>query len=255
MIEALYGKLSSKGKILFFVAIGTSSLLLMDAIVLGPILSQMKVMDADIIAKTETIHRNIRILSFEDSIFQEHKKYETFLQRADQSEEEIMADHLKEIESLGQAQTVKVSNIQSGEMEENPLVRIYEINIEGEGSLTNVLSFMNLLEESKYLFKIQSYQLSPKSKDGSVMKYKMDIFRHLVIDQREENDDVVVGEYVNSRFEMEEPLDISPMAEKFMDEGADDFGSEDEFGEIPLDDGLEVMDDVSAEMLDDGLDK
>jgi hypothetical protein len=181
MIQAMYTKLSPKEKMLFFGAVAGIFLVAMDQIVLGPILSQMKVLDAEIQAKTETIQRNVRILSFRDSIRKEHEKYIKYIYKGGQSEKEIITDHLQEIETIGSMNSVKISNIESGDVAESPAKREYDVVVEGEGGLSHILSFFHLLEESEYLFRIHSNELTPKSKDGSVMKYKLALSRTLLM--------------------------------------------------------------------------
>jgi hypothetical protein len=180
MIAEYYAKMSQREKILLFATCTAIFFLAMDRIVLGPILSQMKVMDGQIEMRTETITRNLRIIAFQQSIFQEHNKYQKFLSAGNRSEDEIIGDHLRELENLANLQAVKIQDIQSGEMEANPVMREYRIKIQGVGSLSNVLGFMRLLEESTYLFKIYGFQLSPKGKDGSEMRYEMDLSRILI---------------------------------------------------------------------------
>ncbi len=180
MISKYYSKLSQRERMVLFATMGCLFLLAMDRIVLGPILAQMKVLDAEIQMKTEIIHRNLRIVAFQESIFKEHGKYKKYLASNKQTEEEIIGDHLHEIESLGKLQAVKISDTKSGDAEENPVMKEYRIKISGEGSLSNILGFMRLLEDSAYLFKIHSFLFAPKTKDASVMKYEMDLSRILI---------------------------------------------------------------------------
>lgn len=178
--EEIYAKLSPPGKILFFAALMMFTLALMDRIFVGPILTQMKNMDAEIGTKKEAIKRDWRILSYQRRIYEEYSKYNTYLDSSDKAQEEIIAALLKKIETLAQQQAISIKDIRPGDVEEKPMFQIYKTSIQCEGKLTDVLEFMNLLEQSDYLFEITRYDIAPKSKGADVVKSSMDIARTLI---------------------------------------------------------------------------
>ena len=65
-------------------------------------------------------------------------------------------------------------------MEEKPNFRVYKTSIDCEGKLGNVLSFINLLEQSDYLFQVEGYTMGPKSKGSDITKCTFDIARILI---------------------------------------------------------------------------
>ncbi|MDD5218592.1 MAG: hypothetical protein PHN49_03025 [Candidatus Omnitrophica bacterium] len=179
-IGKIYSELSQVGKILLFVAVGIVFLFFMDQLVLGPILTRMKIMDAEIEAKKETIRRNMRILSFKESILKEYASYNEYLDSGEKTQEEIVGALLRKIETLAKQQNISIINIRPGDVIENPVFQEYRTSLECEGTLTDLLTFMNLLEESDYLFQITRYKMSPKSKGAEVIKCEMDIARILI---------------------------------------------------------------------------
>ncbi|MBP9866233.1 MAG: hypothetical protein KBC91_07520, partial [Candidatus Omnitrophica bacterium] len=100
MLNGFLEKLSKKEKTLLFVTAAFVSFGLLDAFVLGPILSKSHIMDAEIHAKEETIKRNLRIISFRDSIESEYLGYQSYLDTSDKGREEIIGDLLKKIEVI-----------------------------------------------------------------------------------------------------------------------------------------------------------
>lgn len=152
----------------------------MDRMILGPILSQMKTKDAEIVSKIETVKRDQRVLSFRDSILEEYSKYSTYLDATGKAQEDIIASLLKKIENLAMQQTITIKNIRPGEVEEKPLFQVYKTSIECEGTLNHMLSFMNLLEQSDSLFEITRYNIASKSKGAEIVKSSMDIARTLI---------------------------------------------------------------------------
>ncbi len=180
MFEKLLAQLTPRGKILLAVAMVSVVLMLMDRIVLGPILDQIKHLEADIELKKETVKRYRRVLSFKASILEEYSKYSSYLDTGEKSQEEIISALLKKIETVAKQQSVTVSKIKPGDVEKNLLYEEYKTGIECEGTLTNVLAFMNLLEQSDYLFQITKYELVPKSKGAAIVKCSMNVARTLI---------------------------------------------------------------------------
>lgn len=179
-VEMLYAKLSKSEKPLFVIAVFCIFVFLVDLLVLGPILSHISKLDAEIITKAASIRRDLRILSFQDAILKEYVQYMKYLDTGEKSQEEIIAALLRKIETIAAQKSVSVSNIQPGDVAESIVYKEYKTSLQGEGTLTNVLSFMYALEESDYLFQISKYTLMPKSKGADVMKFTMDISRVLV---------------------------------------------------------------------------
>lgn len=176
-LKELYEKMSQKERILLFAALGMIFIAVMDMAIIGPILSRMKEMDAQIVAMKDTISRNLRITSFKDSILQEYGEYESYLDSGEKTQEQIIGDLLKKIEMMATNHSMAIINIQPGDIEENPVFQVYKTALECEGTFDNLLSFMRDLEESDFLFMITSYSMTPKSKGGEVIHCLMNISR------------------------------------------------------------------------------
>ncbi|MBI3306651.1 MAG: hypothetical protein HYZ84_02435 [Candidatus Omnitrophica bacterium] len=179
-IETFLAKLSKGERALAFIAIALIVAALMDGMLLGPILNHIKTMEAEIVTKSQTVKRNLRILSFREGILKEYALYMKYLDSGEKKQEEIVAALLRKIETIAAEKSVSVSNIQPGDMSSTSMVQEYKTTLSGEGSLGNVLSFMHALEESDYLFQITKYSLTPKSKGADVMKFTFDISRVLI---------------------------------------------------------------------------
>jgi hypothetical protein len=183
-IDEFYAKLEPKQKILFVAALIFLVLALMDRLVLGPIIAQLKVCDNQIWAKQESMRRNLRIISFKDRILKEYSRYELYLDSGDKSQEEIVSALLRMIETLARQNEITISNVQPGDVVENPLYKEYLTNIDCEGKVKNVLTFMDALEASDFLFRILKYSFASKSKTGEAIKASIDISRILIQEEK-----------------------------------------------------------------------
>lgn len=225
-IEEIYKKMNKREKIILGVAIFSFVLMLTDLIVLGPILSKIKVLDSEITSKSQAIQRDMRILSFKDSIVTEYKNYENFLDLGDQAQEEIIASLLNKLETLAGQHEVKMTNIMPGEIEEKPIYKVYKTTLDFEGDLRNVLIFMSLLEESDNLFQISRYNMVPKNRSGKVIKVNMDVSRILITAED-------LGEFIDVDQEFAEFESVEePAAEEAPAEEMEDYDAELDSGQL-----------------------
>ena len=178
--EEIFSKLNGPSRILFIVAVTFAALAIMDRLMVGPFTSQMKYMEAESKAQKENIKRSKRIVSFRGGILDEYSKYSTYLDTGAMTQEEIIAALLKKIETLAAQQSVTVTNSRPGDVEEKSNFRVYKTSIDCEGKLGSILSFINLLEQSDYLFQVERYTMGPKSKGSDITKCSLDIARILI---------------------------------------------------------------------------
>ena len=176
-ITDFYSKLSHQEKMMLVVAFFFVMLAIMDRFVLGPILSQQKILEGEVGVKLQTIKRNQRIIAFKDSILKEYAKYRDYLDTGEKSKEEIVSALLREIETIAGQKSITISNIQPGDVHQNPIMDEYETSLECLGKLRNVLEFMQALEESDFLFQITKYSFAPKSKGSDIMKCSLSMSR------------------------------------------------------------------------------
>ncbi len=167
-------------KILGFAAAFFVFFAVMQGLVLGPILQKINEIDVQIETTRDEIRRDRRILSFKERIVEEYVKSSNYLDDSDRSSEEIIATLLNKIENTAQTHTITVKDIRPGDTEVKPQFKVYKTSLDCEGTLTNLLAFMQDLEQSDYLFQISKYSFAPKSKGADVLKATLDIARYLI---------------------------------------------------------------------------
>lgn len=183
-IKDLYTKMAMRERILLFVAFGAIVLMATDLMILGPVLSHMKILDSEIRDKSHTVQRDLRIISFKDTILREYGHYERYLDGGEKTQDEIITALLGRVETLAIQNEITMVNVTPGEVEEKPIYKVYRTSLEFEGTLPNMISFMSYLEASDNLFKVTRFTLDPKSKTGEVLKCSMDISRVLISAQK-----------------------------------------------------------------------
>ena len=179
-LEEIFAKLDAPRKAMFIIAVICTVFALMDRLMVGPFFSQMSYMEAEGKAEKENVKRSQRILSFRSRILDEYSRHSTYLDSGDMTQDQIIGALLKKIETLASQQSVTVTNVRPGDVEEKPIYKIYKTSIDCEGQLSNILSFVKLLEQSDYLFQVQRYTMGPKSKGSDIIKCSFDIARILI---------------------------------------------------------------------------
>lgn len=176
-LDDFFSKLAKREKLLMIAAFLFVMLTIMDRVILGPVLEQQSTLQSEIDSKMKTIHRNLRVLSYKDSILSEYEKYKDYLDTGKKSKEEIVSALLREVETIASQKSITISNIQPGDVQNNPVMDEYKTSLECTGKLRDILEFMQALEESDFLFQITKYSMNPKSKGSDVMKCTISMSR------------------------------------------------------------------------------
>jgi Tfp pilus assembly protein PilO len=176
-LKTLYNfvaRLSKREKIIFYVAISFVSLTLLDRLIISPIYSKIKSLNKEIQERESSIKKNLHILAQKDRISSEITKYASFLSSA-KSEEEETTSILKEIENLANKSSVYLVDMKPAGLKGIGTSKKYLINLNCEAQMEQLSDFMYNIENSNELLTIEKYQISPKSKESSVVKCSMSI--------------------------------------------------------------------------------
>lgn len=166
--------LSKREKIIFYAAISFVSLTLLDRLIISPIYSKIKSLNEEIRERESSIKKNLHILAQKDRISFEIAKYTSFLNNA-KSEEEEITSALKEIEGLANKAGVYLVDMKPVGLKPAGASKEYLINLNCEAQMEQLIDFMYNIENSNKLLTIEKYQISPKSKESSVVRCSMSI--------------------------------------------------------------------------------
>lgn len=176
--QAVYkflAKLSKKEKTVLYITVFFVALMFLDRLVIYPIYSKVRQLNAEIRQKESGINKYLRILAQKERILNERKKYAAYLDSR-QSEEQDMTSILKEIENLANKGSLYVVDMKPGGVRENSdQTRRYLVNLSCEGEMEQIADFMYNVENSNVLLMIERYQISPKSKESRVAACTMTI--------------------------------------------------------------------------------
>lgn len=174
-IQALYAllvRLSRREKLIFYVALSFLSLTVLDRLIINPIFSRLILLDKEIQEKETAIKRNLHILAQKDRILAESSKYSSFFGGGPQEE---MTSILKEIEGLANKNSVYLIDMKPAGLKSAGSFNKYLISLSCEAQMEQIISFIYNIENSNLLLAIEKFQLSPKSKESSVVQCSMSI--------------------------------------------------------------------------------
>lgn len=179
-IEKFYtflARLSKKDKVIFYITVTLVSLTLLDRLIISPVFSKIRLLNKEIQDKETNIKVNLRILAQKDKILTESAKYGSFLGDSKGGGDEQVTSVLREIESLANKSSVYLVDMKPGNAKESGVSKMILINLNCEAQMEQLINFMYSIENSDNLLSIEKYQMTPKSKESSVAKCSISVYK------------------------------------------------------------------------------
>jgi len=183
LLQKFYAKLSEKEKKVFYVAAGFVILAVFDFLFMQPVASKIKKIDIEIKEKTDTIKRDVRILSYKDKILKEQEDFRIYDTGEEKAEEEIIAGFLKTVENLVTESKVNLIKLNPGEVKPRKGFIEYYASLECEGKWEDVVTFMHKIETTNELLKIGQVNIAGKKTGPDQVGTTMTLVK-LIIDPK-----------------------------------------------------------------------
>lgn len=181
LIKELFKKFSKREKIVLSLAVLFVAVTFLDRLIFGPIINKMKSLKVEIGVLEDEMSKNRRMLAQRERVEKTEKKYAPYAARA-LSEEEETANLLKLIENMSQQASVYIADLKpAGVKEDAAAVKKFMINVSCEGEMEAIISFMYEIEDADQLLTIGAFTLSPKSRQSSVVRCQMLIYKVVVL--------------------------------------------------------------------------
>lgn len=177
MIKKLFvsfSRLPKRNKIILFGVVFFISFVFPVRLMLGSILSKIKLLNKEIQSQEVTIRKSLQMLSQKDRIEKEVDKY-TFFATVAQSQEEEIVILLKDIEELANKCSVYMIDIKPAGFTKEGILKKYLVRLNCEAQMEQIAEFFYKLESSKGLLKIEKYDIRPKTEGSSIVRCAMSI--------------------------------------------------------------------------------
>lgn len=177
-----FKNLSKREKMMSYAGAFFLLLLLMDRMILTPIVGKLRTLEGRIEHQITLIKDGLMITGYKKRIFKEYSAMKDFFDKERKTQEEELADMLREVENLAVKLGVHLVSINpSGNIEDSKLHTRYELKLECTGTMEKIMEFVYAIDSPKKLTKIETLGLLPESKKGSTeVKCTMSISRMVV---------------------------------------------------------------------------
>ena len=175
-LAQFYVNRSKSEKRILFVTFLVLGFLFVDRVIVLPITTSLSSLSNSIREQETTIKKSMNVLLHKDSIVSESKEYIAYSVEAKNPEEE-MVGLLKEVESVAEKSGVSLIFVKPGTIKDENGIKKYYSNLECEAPMDQVATFFHQIESSTKLLKIEKYQIQPKSKDSSIARCTISIYK------------------------------------------------------------------------------
>jgi len=175
-----WDKLSQKEKIGLSLAFTFILVASLDRLIISPIRGQLRRINQAVKIGEKQLKHDLRNVHQKDQIAAEFEKYAEYVQRSGSDEEEA-AKILGEIESLARKSKVYLVDMKSQTPKEVEFFKEYAIEIEAEGEIASLTTFLHQLNTSTQLLRVEKLRLNSQKKGDKTLKASMLITKILVL--------------------------------------------------------------------------
>ncbi|MCK5013410.1 MAG: type 4a pilus biogenesis protein PilO [Candidatus Omnitrophica bacterium] len=175
-----WDKLSGKEKIGLSLAFAVMGIALLDRLIISPIRGRFRRIDQAIKINEKQLAHDLRNVHQKDQIEERFEKYVEYVERSGSDEEEV-AKILGEIESMARQSKVYLANMKPQTPKEIDFYKEYAVEIEAEGSLSSLVTFLHQVNTSTQLLRVEKLRLNSTKKGEKTLKASMRIMRVLVL--------------------------------------------------------------------------
>lgn len=175
-----WDKLSRKERIGLSIALVFVVISSLDRLLISPVRGKFKQIDQAVKISEMQLRHDLRNVHQRDQISKKFEKYVEYVQRSGSDEEEV-AKILGEIESLARQSDVHLAGMKPQTPKEVDFYKEYSVEIETEGEISSLTTFLHQLNTSDQLLRVEKLRLNSRKKGGKILKASMLITKILVL--------------------------------------------------------------------------
>lgn len=145
-------------------------------IVFSPFHAKLSSLSRDVILQESRFKKGVSLIENKNAIEEEYKKYASYFSLQGYSDEESVANFLKEVEKVSRETGLTVLDMKSQkDVKTDKFSKQYQIKIKAEATMEGLVNFLYKLSESSLLFSVERLTLIPKAEDSAVIGVSMTI--------------------------------------------------------------------------------
>ncbi len=182
-ISGFISGLSDLGKKLLIAASILVIVAIFDRLLIAPTMSRIATINADIVKEESVIKEDVHFLTYKNKILKEDQLVEPYLTKNVPTEDEIITGFFKTMGIMATKANITLVKVSPpvGQQEKDYLK--YSSDVECSGKLTDVITFMHLVNTSDELMKVMKFNLGSPRADSDEIKATMTIVRIIVSKQ------------------------------------------------------------------------
>ena len=149
-------------------------------LLLRPALKRSGEIDAMIAKEENTVRKNATFLAGRDKAVQEAGSFKDYFTKDVKSEEEVIADFLKKIESQASQSGVQTSKISPAGQDYQDDYLKYLVSVDCSGTLENLTNFIYAINNSKELIKVEKMNIGGNAKNAEIVQASMTISKMII---------------------------------------------------------------------------
>lgn len=176
----IWDKLSKKEKIGLSIAFAFLATAFLDRLLISPIRARFNALNQQIRISEKQLGSDMRNINQKKFISEEHEQYLPYIRRSGSDEEEV-AKILGEIESLARKSSVYLVDMKPRKPREVEFYKEYTVEIEAEGYMESLTSFIYQLNTSSQLLRVETLRLNLTKGDSNILSASMLITKVLML--------------------------------------------------------------------------
>ncbi len=176
----IWDKLSKKEKIGLSIAFVFLAVAFLDRFLISPVRTKFNALNQQIRTSEKQLGSDMRNINQREFISEEYEQYLPYVRRSGSDEEEV-AKILGEIESLARKSSVYLVDMKPRKPREVEFYKEYTVEIEAEGRMESLMSFIYQLNTSSQLLRVETLRLNLTKGDSNVLSASMLITKVLIL--------------------------------------------------------------------------
>lgn len=166
-----------KREIIFGYAIGGLFLIwLVVNVIIVPFQQKLSGLSGEVTLQEVRLEKGVSLIEKKEEIEKEYGKYASYFSMQNFSDEEAVANFLKEVEKISRDAGLTILDMKpQKESKGDKFSKQYQINIKAEANMQKLVTFLYALHNSSVLFSVEKLVLVPKAEDSPDLNITMTV--------------------------------------------------------------------------------
>jgi Tfp pilus assembly protein PilO len=160
-------KLKKNETLLVYAVAGLVGLLFVPRVIFGPFHEKLAGLTRDVVLEEARLKKGTNLEAKKNEIVKEYEKYATYFSLQGFSDEEVVANLLKEIEQISRSSGLTILDMKpQKEVKSDKFSKQYLISVKAEANMQKLVKFLFELQSSQLLFSVEKMSVAPKSEES-----------------------------------------------------------------------------------------